>query len=490
VLTPGLPQASLTCLKAPVGEVKTEYNPNIVGFTEAEGPIVISLKEARTRYGKLPSEYRLVSPKNGRRPKKALNLSVGRQVRKKLEDEAGNLKGFVSAFFRRWHRDYAAEFGVNMEPFLHFNDPAVVKRILTAVRDPVARLRALDLRAHMAQTGLIRKDILNSIRQDVLMDKCEQLIRRKVGNEEREGKKLLLQEALSIIDAKRIISRINFYNALEVKSIDDETLEIYVDEISQELYNLSRCISVHGIEKIKCISAKGIEFEYATKDVGYLMLGKQTGDCTADKAAFQADNDVENIYWTVFPWILDRNYQILKVFYDGVFVMKVHLLPLYIAQGNRQEMVLGMDAVETVRSFRDDRKDEASARLLDHRESIFAHVIDRIREIGRGMGLAHIYAERFSNTGWVRDCLSRFPEIYLPIGSIIKIDELEDLFYLSRELCEDAQEPPPGEIFMEIQMKNTHLLPEITGRTKGIKSFAVIEGSPGDGIPMKSVIGV
>ena len=85
-----------------------------------------------------------------------------------------------------------------------------------------------------------------------------------------------------------------------------------------------------------------------------LALGKEVGDCTADKLFRQVDRDVENIYWTVFSWFLDRNYQILKVHYDGEFVMKVHLLPVLAATRDGGEVFLAVDAIETTPVFRED----------------------------------------------------------------------------------------------------------------------------------------
>ena len=106
------------------------------------------------------------------------------------------------------------------------------------------------------------------------------------------------------------------------------------------------------------------------------------------------------------------------------------------------------------------------------------------------MGIDHIYAEKFSNTRWVREHLDTLPEIYLHVNNIIKLDELEDVFTLSQELCKGAGAHMPKEIFMEIQMKNTALLPRVTSKTAGIKSFAIIRGNPAHGIPMKKVLGV
>jgi hypothetical protein len=43
---------------------------------------------------------------------------------------------------------------------------------------------------------------------------------------------------------------------------------------------------------------------------------------------------------------------------------------------------------------------------------------------------------------------------------------------------------------MELQMKNTSLLPRLSERVAGVKPFAIIRGQAEDGIQMKHVIGV
>jgi hypothetical protein len=220
------------------------------------------------------------------------------------------------------------------------------------------------------------------------------------------------------------------------------------------------------------------------------MLGKETGDCTSDKSPFQADRNVENIYWTVFPWILDRNYQILKVFFNGEFVMKVHLLPLFLMHNSVGGIVLAVDAIETVRAFRDDLEEHCRDALLDNREDIFSAVIKEITHLGDRMGIQCIYAEKFSNTKWVRDQLDLFQEIFFHVDGFIKLDEMEDVYCLSLDLSRDMQMEPPGEVFMEIQVKNTSLQPLVAHRKAGVKPYAVIRGNPDDGIPMKKVIGV
>ena len=152
--------------------------------------------------------------------------------------------------------------------------------------------------------------------------------------------------------------------------------------------------------------------------------------------------------------------------------------------------MLAVDAIETVRAFRDDMKAYQRHDLMENKTLVFNALIDEIRDLGDRMGFRHIYAERFSNTKWVRKRLTKFPEIFFHINNIIKIDELEDVFCLSQELCQRSGYAQPTDIFMEVQMKNTSLLPRVTSKMEGIKSFAIIKGDAYNGIPMKRVIGI
>lgn len=78
-----------------------EYNPNIIGFVSDIGPVTISLHAARKRYGELPSEYKLVPEKDGRRKKKGLNLALGKLVTETLKKKENILKKVSSTFIIR-----------------------------------------------------------------------------------------------------------------------------------------------------------------------------------------------------------------------------------------------------------------------------------------------------------------------------------------------------------------------------------------------------
>jgi hypothetical protein len=181
----------------------------------------------------------------------------------------------------------------------------------------------------------------------------------------------------------------------------------------------------------------------------------------------------------------------MRVTYNGEFVMKVHMLPLFVVNDDGSgDMVLAVDGIETVRGFRDDLTAQARSGLLEKKETIFEQVIEKVLSIASRMGISRVYAEKFSNTPWIREAFGRLPEIFLHVDRLIKLDELEDVFSLSQTMSRDMQMPPPRDIFMEIQMKNTSLQPVLTHRMAGIKPFALLRGNPEDGIPMKRVMGI
>jgi len=168
--------------------------------------------------------------------------------------------------------------------------------------------------------------------------------------------------------------------------------------------------------------------------------------------------------------------------------MKIHLLPLLAVSGSRGEAFLAVDAIETTPAFREDTH-VGHPDLLEKKEYIFARMVEEVERVARTMGIDRVYAERFSNTAWVRRELERFPEVYIHVENIQKIDELEDVFELSKRVCAAAGRERPSSIFMELQMKNTFLLPG-AATVRGVKVFAVLAGDAGLGMPMKRVFGV
>ena len=477
-----------------------EYNPILIGFSEEEGPIRISLKEAGDNYGLMPSLYGFVPPKKGRDERKALNLKVGRFIREQLKNGNKDLKWEVFRYFKSWHRDYAAEFGIDVGPFININDPQRVIQLIHGNKKVFRKLLKMDVKAKILARGLLKKDVLNSVKKEQFPAKAAEMLFKKIEDFTGEEKKADARYLLGCIRGREILRKIERLIQGSILTPDENVLICYADEISRMLFDMPEETGFSGKHDLKGITGKGVEFEYAERNASYFMLGKDTGDCTSDKKNFQADSDIENIFWTVFSWILDQNYQILKVFFNGEFVLKAHLLPLYIPDAGvlgsssflpkkSDYMILAVDAVETIRGFRDDLSGSRQD-LIDEKDRIFGETIEKIEDIARQMRIHHIYAERFSNTRWVRDYYEQYPEIYIHVNHIEKIDHLEDVFYLARELCGDAGVEMPDELFMEIQMKNTYLIPKLSNRAAGVKSFTVIKGDPDDGVRMNRVIGV
>ena len=113
-----------------------------------------------------------------------------------------------------------------------------------------------------------------------------------------------------------------------------------------------------------------------------------------------------------------------------------------------------------------------------------------IENLADAMNIQHIYAEKFSNTSWIRDIYRSYPEIFFHVDHLMKIDQLEDVFTIAEEVSASMEYDRPEEVFMELQVKNTYLSPGYINKAPGVKSFALIRGDAGNGIPMKRIIGI
>ncbi len=321
-----------------------------------------------------------------------------------------------------------------------------------------------------------------------MLIKTKTILTKKRRNPAHAAQQDLLDEALALVQAKEILAQAHKLTGGDIVHFGTPRLAMHADQIADLLWQLSRHVPLAGVDALDCVRGQGIEFAFTPRDATFLELGKEVGDCTADKYFRQVDREVENIYWTVFAWFLDRNYQILRVLCEGKLVMKVHLLPLLVSNGDANEVVLALDAIETTPAFREDTR-ASDPWLLERTEHIFSRMLEEVRRLARLMGISYVYGERFSNTAWIRRELGEFPEVYLPIAQIWKIDELEDVFELAKRLCAAAGEATPSSVFMELQMKNT-FLQAAAASNKGAKPFAVIAGDKRLGVPMKRVVGV
>jgi hypothetical protein len=471
------------------------YNPMILAFDRDRGAFTIPLQTAKKQYGHLPSEYKVLSPRKAaagtgsrRVARKALNLDLGVCLKEWLAEAPGrDLKGFVVRFFADWHRDYEREFGLDIAPLVNLNDPRAVAKVLAANAPFLEGLAALDIREYVSSRKVVRRDTLNSIPDALLLDKLIQILLRKA----KSGNGHTCPDIIATLKAKQALQRLISRLGVALKESADCPVNEYADEIAATLGEMKRHVNLQRVSELRYIRGKGIEFDYAPRDISYLGLGRQFGDCTSDQMRLQIDIAIENIFWTVFSWILDRNYQILRVFLNGRPLIKCHLLPLYVEVPETDlppYFFLSVDAIETVPVIRVNSEESGRPAFIDQRDELLQGAAHEVTHIAERIGVDAVYAEKFSNAEWVRDRLARYPEIYLNTPRIIKIDELEDVFYCASSFCRKYGFPLPERIFMELQVKNRFLMPNrVTGHNK---SFAILRGSPKNGIPTKMVIGV
>jgi len=463
------------------------YNPIIIGFVEGKGYVNLPLETAQEDYGQFPSEYGLLSGGEGRRIRKTLNLSLGLSLIKLLEARE-TLNDTVARFYERWGRDFQADFDIALEPFHRRNDPATLKRIISANGEALETCLELGIAEYLHEHALVPRSTLRSIPPQDLLAKAQRILAKKRRNPAHAADRDLLDQALALVQAKDLLVHMHGVTGGDIRHFGAPRLAMHADQIADLLWRLARHLPLTGVDDLQCVRGEGLEFDFTPRDASFLALGREVGDCTADKHFRQVDREVENIYWTVFAWFLDRNYQILRVLHDGELVMKVHLLPVLVSSGSADAVVLALDAIETTPAFREDTRASNSS-LLERKEHIFSRMLDEVRRLARLMGIGYIYAERFSNTAWVRRELERLPEVYVPIAQIWKIDELEDVFELAKRICAAAGEEAPSSVFMELQLKNTYLQPAAASG-KGAKPFAVVAGDKRLGVPMKRVVGV
>jgi hypothetical protein len=360
-------------------------------------------------------------------------------------------------------------------------------KVLAANAPFLEGLAALDIREYVSSRKVVRRDTLNSIPDSLLLDKVIQILLSKA----KSGNGHAYPDIIATLKGKQALQRLLSRLGVAVKESADYPVNEYADEIAVTLGEMERHVDLHRVSELHYIRGKGIEFDYAPRDLSYLGLGRQFGDCTSDQMRLQIDIAIENIFWTVFSWILDRNYQILRVFLDGRPLIKCHLLPLCVEvpeSGRPPHFFLSVDAIETVPVIRVNSGESGQPEFIDQRDELMRSVMREVTRIADRIGVDAVYAEKFSNAGWVRDRLAGYPEIYLNTPRIIKIDELEDVFHCADYFCRKYGFPSPERIFMELQLKNSYLLPNrVTGHNK---SFAILRGSPNNGIPAKMVIGV
>ena len=120
------------------------YDPILIGFVEGKGPVQLHLQAAQDEYGRLPSDFGLLSDVKNRRARRTLNLPVGLAVLDLLRDGNG-LPELLAQFYERWGRDFRKDFGVDIARFHRLNDPWTLGQIVEENRAGLADCLAVDV---------------------------------------------------------------------------------------------------------------------------------------------------------------------------------------------------------------------------------------------------------------------------------------------------------------------------------------------------------
>lgn len=467
-----------------------DYNPYILGFVRQGGhfsDLWLPLQEALERYGDLPSRYGLLPEQSGRRQRRRLNLALGTTVNRLLE-QSPDLKGTIHDFYVAWHRDWGQEFGIDYRPLFNRTDGQQVADWMDRNRHLLAQEDHFSLRETLAASGAIRQDVLNSIADSNLLEKAIEILQRKEGQRRRAGIAAMGsgQELVRRLQLRRHLDRLSRQIGVMPSRIEATQAMVYADELARwiGLFCDHAGIPCDELPRRNC---RGVAFEFAGRDHAFLDLGSRIGDCTA-RPYRQIDRHTENIYWTVFPWLLDRNYQVLKVYHDDHLLMKIHLLPLATYESGGLQIFLAIDAIETGLAMRHDIEGEGKLPSATVKEVLDQTRLEILR-IADAMGIGDVYAELFSNNPLVRTWLQGHDRIFLDVTRLHKVDDLEDVFSLGSQLARSCGSAEPDHLFMEIQFRNTQLMSHQTQR-RNIKGFASLRRRMLSGLAMGNVIGV
>ncbi len=223
-------------------------------------------------------------------------------------------------------------------------------------------------------------------------------------------------------------------------------------------------------EEFRVVRNYGIEMSFSPRDMSFLFLGDEYGDCTANRIRSQVDSRVANIHWTVYPWILDPYYRVLEALLDGKRALKCHLLPLVI----HDRPVLMVDAIEAVPELRE-RKDgepnpDLDTKLTFRRIEILEELLGFCKNLATKMGLEAVYVEKFSNARWIRDHIEKLPSDGYHVSEVEKPYETNIIQHNVQTLTGKSA----GEIAEEVQAINTGLMYQQVRR--GYKEVGVLIG--------------
>lgn len=464
-----------------------DYNPYILGYLDdgrGGRDAWLPLQEVIARYGDLPSRYGLLKADAPRNERPTLNLQLGSNLTRLVEG-GSELKGEILAFYLQWHRNWVREFGITTEPLLNRTPALPLVEWFREYGDWLVVELEISSRDLVLQSGLIRKDVVNSIPDQLVTDKSLEILEKKL--ESGSSRKEAVSRLAGKLQLHRAAGRIQQRLGKDLAALQEADIRGFSDELVQELGAISSQLPGWDKRYGHSVADEQVSFGYPGRGSELLELGSRIGDCTA-RPYLQIDRQTENIYWTVFPWLLDPNYAILQVFWKGSLVAKAHLLPLLAYERDGAKLFLAVDAIETALPMRRDLPGEGRLEEWEC-QKILDTLQGEILRIADAMGVQDVFCELFSNNLMVRQWLERFERVYLDVNSIHKVDELEDLYLFARQLSRKHGMPEPDHLFMELQFRNIQLMSHQTAR-RNMKGFACLRAGRLSGKAMNQVVGI
>lgn len=490
------------------------YNPILLGYMQDEDgreyALRIRLQEAERRFGRLPSEFNILRREADKGTEEGysdfarrLHLPWGRQLIDWLEaDKTRNLKGFVHDFYRvEWKavRCWWSDFGVNIDPMTNILDSASVQ-----AADASARQRRPELGVRSRKeffewillvSGIPKSKLYSLLLEDEkatitlsvrLLERIEAIVLNSIRNKSMDAdRKAELSRVSQSLRYIKAMVKIECAEQRNMEKLSKNAVAfVYADEVGEALLNLEE-INVRALGG-GFSPPSNIAIEYAQRDYSYFSLGAKFRDCTARSPRLQDALEVKNIFFTTQSWILDGNYSILKISFEGQLMLKFHICPLYVSvtessarHKQKKYFFLHIDAIEATGKFR------ALTSDLDRQELIVQAGIDAVIGLADRMGIERVFAEQFSNTMSVTRYLEKcYREVYLDTTKITKIDDLEDVFrcaqrLFSTRICATSKTLLPLSLFMELQAYNTSLM-SLQANVGAFKKFALIRGDADD----------
>ncbi|MCX6985677.1 MAG: hypothetical protein NT118_13155 [Lentisphaerae bacterium] len=280
-----------------------------------------------------------------------------------------------------------------------------------------------------------------------------------------------------IMRVRNLFSLFELYNQFSAHSYFQQNADgffsVYADWIVQSIVTSGasvECEPSSHRQRLHVLMKNGIEATFLPRNTEFVFSGDRYGDCTAFHVRSQVDQDIANIHWTIYSWLLDPYYRVMEVLLDGRPALKCHILPLII----QNRPLLMVDAIEVVPQLRE-RKDGSSNPTIDpvlhkQRHILLDALFEVCKTLASRMGLEVVYVEKFSNARWVRDVLEDLPADSYHIRDVNKPYSKQ----IIQEITRDLIHRKPRLIHEEIQATNTRLMHQ-HGRC-GYKEVGVLMG--------------